>query len=107
MQNSQTFSTENDNNYKIFNAVTEASQKKPLEKTQYDKELIKIDERVNVAFMVYQGTLLRIYPKPNDTNNKWFAPMDALKTFPKEHADMVKMSISAYFQMVAHWTKNR
>ena len=95
------FFSENESNYKIFNAVTQASQKKPLEKTQYDKELIKIDERVNVAYMVYQGSLLRIYPKPNDTNNKWFAPMDALKTFPKEHADIVKMSISAYFQMVA------
>jgi cytochrome c-type biogenesis protein CcsB len=51
--------------------------------------------------MVYQGSLLRIYPKPNDANNKWLSPMDALKTFPKEYADMVKMSISAYFQMVA------
>ena len=95
------FFSKKDSSYKLFKVVTEASQKKPLEKAQYDKELIKIDERVNVAFMVYQGSLLRIYPKPNDANNKWVAPMDALKTFPKEYADMVKMSISAYFQMVA------
>jgi len=95
------FFSEADNSYKIFAAVTEASQKKPLEKTQYDKELIKIDERVNVAFMAYQGSLLRIYPKPDDANNKWMAPMDAIKEYPKEQADLVKMSISAYFQMVA------
>jgi cytochrome c-type biogenesis protein CcsB len=94
-----------DNSYKIFNSVTEASQKKPLEKTKYDKELIKVDERVNVAFMAYQGSLMRIYPKPNDDNNKWMAPMDAIKAFSKEHADMVKMSISAYFQMVAQGLK--
>ena len=99
------FFSATDGSYKIFNAVTTASQKKPLEKAQYDKELIKIDERVNVAFMAYQGSLLRIYPKPNDDNNKWVAPMDALKTFPSEQAEAVKMSISAYFQMVGQGLK--
>ena len=99
------FFSQADNSYKIFSAVTEASQKKPLEKTQYDKELIKIDERVNVAFMAYQGSLLRIYPKPNDANNKWMAPLDAIKDYPKEQSDAVRMSIAAYFQMVAQGLK--
>jgi len=99
------FFNKKDGNYKIFNAVTEATRKKPLEKTKYDKELIKIDERVNVAFMAYQGTLMRIYPKPNDANNKWMAPMDAIKAFPAKEAEEVKMSISAYFQMVTQGLK--
>jgi len=99
------FFSKKDGSYKIFNAVTESSQKKPLEKSQYDKELIKVDERVNVAFMAYQGSLLRIYPKPNDANNKWMAPMDALKTYAPEHVKEVKMSISAYFKMVEQGLK--
>jgi len=99
------FFSKKDNSYKLFSAVTEASQKKPLEKTQYDKELLKIDERVNVAFMTYQGSVLRIYPKPNDANNKWFAPMDAIKEFPAKEVAMVRMSISAYFQMVSQAVK--
>jgi len=99
------FFSKKDGSYKIFDDVTKASRKKPLEMTQYDKELIKIDERVNVAFMTYQGSLLRIYPKPHDANNKWEAPLDAIKTFPKEQAEMVKMSISAYFQMIEQGVK--
>lgn len=95
------FFDKTDGRYKLFDMVTKASRKKPLEKTQYDKELIKIDERVNVAFMAYQGSLMRIYPKPEDENNKWMAPLDAIKAFPQEQADMVRMSISAYFQMVS------
>jgi len=94
------FFAKQDSAYKIFSAVTQASQKKPLEKTQYDKELIKIDERVNVAFMAYQGSLLKIYPQPHDKTNKWLAPMDALKSFPEKEAHEVRISISAYFQMV-------
>jgi cytochrome c-type biogenesis protein CcsB len=99
------FFTPKESNYKIFKAVTAASRKKPLEKTQYDKELIKVDERLNVSFMAYQGTLMRIFPKPNDANNKWYAPMDALKSFPPEEIKNVKMSISAYFMMVGEAVK--
>ena len=99
------FFSKSDSSYKIFDAVTVASKKKPLEKSQYDKELLKIDERVNVAFMAYQGSLLRIYPKPNDVNNKWLAPMDAIKEYPAEQGEEVRISIAAYFQMVAEGLK--
>ena len=99
------FFRKSDSGYKIFDLVTTASRKKPLEKSVFDKELIKIDERVNVAFMTYQGTLMRIYAVPHDKNNKWVAPMDAIKTFQKAQVDEVKMSISAYFQMVEQGLK--
>ena len=92
-------------NYKIFQEVTDASRKKPLEKTQYDKEIIKIDERLNVSYMAYQGTLMRIFPKPNDANHKWYAPLEALKSFPPEDIENVKMSIQAYFIMVGDAVK--
>jgi len=95
------FFDKKDGHYKLFDTVTKASRKKPLEKSQYDKELIKIDERVNVAYMTYQGSLMRIYPVPGDKNNKWVSPMDALKTFPPKEAGEVKMTISAYFAFVA------
>ena len=100
------FFSEKDNGYKLFEAVTAASRKKPLEKSQYDKELIKVDERVNVSYMAYQGTLMRIFPKPNDPNHKWYAPMDAMKTFPPKEAQHVKMAISAYFIMVGEALKS-
>lgn len=95
------FFDKKDQAYKLYDQVTEASRKKPLEKSQYDKELIKVDERLNVSYMAFQGTLMRIFPKPNDANNKWYAPMDALKEFPKEDAERVRIAISAYFMMVA------
>jgi len=99
------FFSAGDNSYKLFQPVSVANRKKPLEKSQYDKELIKADERVNVSYMVYQGTMMRIFPKPNDANNKWFAPMDAMKTFPPKEAQNVKMAISAYFIMVGQALK--
>ncbi len=99
------FFNKKDNSYKLYKQVTDASRKKPLEKSQYDKELIKTDERVNVSYMAYQGTLMRIFPKPEDASHKWYAPMDALKEFSKKDIEKVKMSISAYFVMVAQAVK--
>ena len=100
------FETKGERAYKLLDAVTKASRKKPLEKSQYDKELLKIDERLNVAYMAYQGSLMRIYPVPKDKNNKWVSPLEALKTFPPKQADEVKMTISAYFALVAAALQN-
>ncbi len=99
------FFTQKEGNYKLYKEITKASRKKPLEKSQYDKELIKIDERTNIAYMAYQASLLRIFPVPHDANNKWLAPVEALKTLPKAQADKVKLAISAYFQMVGEGVK--
>ena len=98
------FDTKN-NNYKIYEDIVKASRKKPLEKSQYDKKLLDIDERVNVSYMAYQGTVLRIFPKPNDANNKWSAPLDAIKDFAAKDGEKVKMAISAYFMMVSNALK--
>jgi len=95
------FFSAKDSSYKLYDDIVAASRKKPLEKTQYDKKLLDIDERVNVSYMAYQGTILRIFPKPNDANNKWFAPVEAMKDFAPKESKLVKMSISAYFMMVA------
>ena len=100
------FFNKQDGSYKIFDAVTKATRKKPLEQSKYDKELIKIDERVNVAYMTYQGSILRIYPKANDKNNKWYAPLDAIKTFDPKQSKQVQLSMAAYFQMVAQGLKS-
>ena len=99
------FFSKDDFSYKIYNVVTEASKKKPLEKTQFDKELLKIDERVNVAYVTYQGSMLAMYPKPNDANNKWMAPMNAIKEFTPEFQKPVKLTISAYFSAIEEGLK--
>ena len=99
------FFNAHDQSYKLYKQVSTASRKQPLEKSQYDKELIKIDERVNVSYMTYQGSLMRIFPKPDDANNKWYAPMDALKNFTSDEIKNVKLVIQAYFVMVAQGVK--
>ncbi len=84
--------------YKLSKQVAESVRKKPLDKNLYDKELVKVDERLNIAYMVYMGSLLKIYPVPHDANNKWVSPQEAVKTFPKELSGMVRMMTLYLFE---------
>lgn len=97
--------------YKLFDKVQKANQKAPLEKSQYDKELIKVDERLNVMYMTFMGEFLKIYPKPKDPNNSWYAPKKAMDMFEAKDSDMVKLITVNYFTQVDeaiktnNWTK--
>jgi len=86
--------------YKLRDQISESVRKKPLEKSAYDKELVKADERLNVAYMSYMGTLLKIYPKPNDANNQWVNPQKAIESFPQKEAEMVRMMTVYFFEGV-------
>jgi cytochrome c-type biogenesis protein CcsB len=94
-----------DGSYKLYDKLNISNRKKPLEKSQYDKELIKADERLNVAYMTYRGDFLRIFPKPNDKNNKWYSPLEAMKTFDANTSADVQLRMQAYFMMVAQGIK--
>ena len=45
--------------------------KKDVEKNVFDKEIIKANERMNVAMQAMNGELLKVFPKVNDETNKW------------------------------------
>ncbi len=62
--------------YKIRAQVEQAYIKKPALRSTYDKALINVDERVNVCYMVLNGSILRIFPVKDHPNNKWVTPAE-------------------------------
>ncbi len=86
--------------YKLAQAVDNAVRKEAKHRDKFDKAVLKVDERVNICYMVYTGALVQIWPKPNDVNNKWFATIDALQTFNVENATRVRDIAVAYFSSI-------
>jgi len=86
--------------YKIGSHVEDAMRKQPKNRDQFDKDILRVDERVNIAYSVYTGALLKIWPRPNDINNKWFATIEALQTFEHEDALKLKKLAFTYFSSV-------
>jgi cytochrome c-type biogenesis protein CcsB len=75
--------------YKIGDAVEEAIRKRPSERDMFDKELIKLDEKLNIAYSVYSGDFLRIFPLEGDAAHTWYSPGNALKMFPPEDVQTI------------------
>ncbi len=86
--------------YKIGKMVEEAAQKAPSERNQLDKDLLKVDERFNIVYMVFSGSVFKIFPKPADEGNKWFATIEALQTFKEANAVKVREVAVEYFTSV-------
>ena len=57
--------------FKLTKETDAANQMSPGKRGTFERDLIQVDELLNVAFMSYRGMLLRIFPLPNDSNHKW------------------------------------
>jgi cytochrome c-type biogenesis protein CcsB len=76
--------------YKIAEEVNNAYAKAPGERSKMDKEVMKIDERVNVLYMIYKGDFMKVFPLKDGTND-WGSPDAALqKAINKEDSIYLK-----------------
>jgi len=60
--------------YIIGEDVGNAHRKKSSERSKFDTEMLRVDERMNICYMVYSGNLLRILSDKNDPNHTWYSP---------------------------------
>ena len=86
--------------YKLYDYVATASRKRPIKRNQFDRDVIKVDERVNIAYMIYTGDLLKIIPKLDDPHQKWYSVKDAIENFPQEEANRVRTLFLYYFSQI-------
>ncbi len=86
--------------YKLAKAVEEATRKKSALRSQFDKDVIKVDERLNIEYMIFMGDIFRIFPKPNDPNLKWYSPKEAIATFDPVISEAVREILLGYFNGV-------
>ena len=70
-----------DNRYKLKEAVEAANRLKPGERGTFERELIALDEKLNVIYMVFYGKLYRIFPMPDDPHHTWYNPLEAMQKF--------------------------
>lgn len=64
------------NAYKIKQFVDAAYAKPASARNKFDKEIIKVDERLNICYMIYLGEFMKIFPV-GDQSLKWHAPKEA------------------------------
>jgi cytochrome c-type biogenesis protein CcsB len=54
--------------------VREAYNKDPKDRGMFEKELLKLDEKVNITSMIFSGSFMKVFPVPGHENNDWTFP---------------------------------
>jgi cytochrome c-type biogenesis protein CcsB len=82
--------------YKLAGEVNNAYNKAPGERNKFDKEVMKVDERVNIVYMIYTGEFMKIFPLKNGTHN-WGSSEEALKTAKSKEDSLFLQNIIPMF----------
>jgi cytochrome c-type biogenesis protein CcsB len=67
----QLFDYDNGGTYRLTEKVDAVYKKEQTVRNKYDKELINLDERVNICYQLFTGELLHLFPNSTNSNEKW------------------------------------
>ena len=87
-------------NYILYDWVEQANRKKPAERNELDKEILKVDERFNILYQALDGYYLKIFPKKGDGNHAWYDYRIANMGFESEDSLFVASIIPLYYRSV-------
>lgn len=62
--------------YKLQQQVAAINQKAPVSRTKLDKEILKVDERVNISYSIFTGAMLKLFP--GEKGGQWQSVEQAL-----------------------------
>jgi len=96
---------EENGHYVLAKLVEDAYEKLPAKRSEYEKEIIKVDERVNICFTVFSGGIFRFFPLANDSNNTWLSYTEHSK-FSDNDSLFVANIIPMYFRSVTSALKD-
>ncbi|WP_346864369.1 cytochrome c biogenesis protein CcsA [uncultured Draconibacterium sp.] len=85
--------------YKLAAMVQQAYEKKSNERNKLDKEIIYVDERVNILMNVFSGDFLTIFPIPDHSNSKWVSGSNP-NMLSQEMAIAANETINNYFNVL-------
>jgi cytochrome c-type biogenesis protein CcsB len=84
-------------NYKLATPLEEANR--AAVPNQFQKDFIELDRKVNLLYSALEGKVMRIFPIPNDQNNKWVSyPELAEANFSGKDSLYVRNILPLYFQ---------
>jgi cytochrome c-type biogenesis protein CcsB len=65
--------------YAFSGMVEKVYAKSPAERDKTDKELIKVDERINICYGIFSERYLAVFPSQQEGNHQWLTPSEAYK----------------------------
>ncbi len=87
-------------NYKISEEVRAAYAKTPALRNRVEKEYIYVDERVNICYMVFQGTLLHLFPRTQEEDT-WYIPGAQAMEYTEGDSLFIRSGVQLLLQSIS------
>lgn len=91
--------------YKLSRYISKAYDKPPVQRDRFDKEIITVDERVNIVYKMLSGGFLTIFPIPESEDNKWISLPDAMN-HPNRNIAVIATSLMQRYISALKEAKN-
>ena len=67
----QLFDFDNAGAYRLKEKIDKVYQKEQSTHNKYDKEIVNVDERVNICYQLFNGNMLALFPIAGHADGKW------------------------------------
>ncbi|MFW3328160.1 cytochrome c biogenesis protein, partial [Aliarcobacter butzleri] len=92
--------------YKLADELEISNNKSASNRTTYDKELIKIDEALNISYSLFNGDFFKVFPLKDDLNNKWLNIIEANSYENEQSLQINNLVKNYYFSLLENnWEK--
>ncbi len=95
------FANDANRGYLLHDLVENAYRKKPAYRSKFDNELIRVDERLNICYLLYTGALFKMFPDPNDSTLTWHSPITAGDVFTGKDSLFAKHILTYFAEEVS------
>lgn len=92
--------------YKLQADLEETYRKNPSERDAFDKDLLKLNEQVNLMDMLLNRRAFRLFPLPADSTHTWYSPGDDLSVFSGKDSMFVLRIFDWYLDEVSSSLKS-
>ncbi len=97
---------DNEGNYRLLTELQQIYHRRADERTAAEKELIRLDERINIFYQLLHHKMPAIYPHADIPVHSWYAPGDDLTTFEGEDSLFVANIFEHYLMAVRSSIRN-
>ncbi len=86
------------NTYMLMKYVNQVQRDNPSKRGTFGRDVLKVNERINVAYMVFSGNMLKIFPKAVEfagqkNTDKWFSPIEAMNHFSGMNGQAISIMV--------------
>jgi cytochrome c-type biogenesis protein CcsB len=87
-------------NYKLARDIQSAYARSPGARGKYDNSVIKVDERLNVVYQLYNGEIFRFFPSPDRKDETWYAQDSKLPLTISSDSLFIRTSFKNFLEVL-------